>query len=68
MTVTASRAYRPREQETFPSHGRGNGKVAALRQADRYSDGERLVETGKVGPGTIVCLARGIAFPAHQRS
>jgi thioredoxin reductase (NADPH) len=33
-----------------------NGKVGRYCKLTWYSDGERLVETGKVGPGMIVVL------------
>ena len=55
VRVTASHAYRPRQQETFPiltavetERLRRNGNLT------RCSDRERL--DGKVGPGMIVVL------------
>ena len=63
MTATANRADRPRQQETFPTLApEETERLRRYGKLTRYSDGEKLFETGKVVPGMFVVLSGLVAI------
>jgi thioredoxin reductase (NADPH) len=61
-TRAAAAALFPRHAQTFPTlTAQEIVRLRAFGELRRYSDGERLFETGKPGPGMFVILAGHVA-------
>lgn len=66
MIVTASRAYRPRQKETFPIlTAEKTERLRRYGKLTRYSDGERPVETAR--SVLIVVLLGLVAITERDR-
>jgi thioredoxin reductase (NADPH) len=56
-------AFGPRHDQTFPALTPAEiGRMRRFGEIRRYSDGERLFETGKPGPGMFVLLSGHVAI------